>query len=522
MHWAYKIANEIIEKYPNKEVYVCASGISPSGSVHIGNFREVITTYFVVKALNKLGKKTKFIFSWDDFDRLRKVPKNINSSFEEYIGRSYSNIPDPHGCHASYAEHFEKEFETSLSKFGIEIEFIYQSKEYTSGRYNHEILYALEKRNEIYDILMKFKTSAPNSNERNEFYPITVYCEACQKDHTMITHFNSENKSLQYRCNCGFANQLFVLTAKNIKLNWKIDWAMRWMKEDVVFEPGGRDHSSETGSYNVSKEIAKEIFNFEAPRYAPYEFIGIKGQNQKMSSSSGNIITPSELLNIYLPEIILFMFAKYNPTASFNIGLDEDVIKNYSEFERYYSNYKNKTLNDSTIKDSLELADHRKRNVDYPKFNHVASILPLVNFKLDLLHEVFTKNGESYSFNEIQKISDLAEYWIKNYYPQRNRMINQHQATDYYSTLTTQQKDWLKTLCNLIQTTGDQDLNNLMKQIYSICFDEDKKIMKSNQKQLFTMIYQLVLNEPSGPPIPLLFQVINTKQLLSLLDFTIC
>ena len=85
MHWAYEVAHELIRKHPNKETFVCASGISPSGSVHIGNFREIVTTYFVVRALQDLGKKTRFIFSWDDYDRFRKVPKNIDLSFENIL-----------------------------------------------------------------------------------------------------------------------------------------------------------------------------------------------------------------------------------------------------------------------------------------------------------------------------------------------------------------------------------------------------------------------------------------------------
>lgn len=72
----------------------------------------------------------------------------------------YCDIPDPSGCHNSYAEHFEKEFETSLQAFGIEVEFIYQHDEYRSGRYNKNILEALYKRKEIYDILMDFKTES--------------------------------------------------------------------------------------------------------------------------------------------------------------------------------------------------------------------------------------------------------------------------------------------------------------------------------------------------------------------------
>lgn len=344
MHWAYEVAHELIRKHPNKETFVCASGISPSGSVHIGNFREIITTYFVVRALQDLGKKTRFIFSWDDYDRFRKVPKNIDPSFAKYIGMPYSDIPDPYGCHNSYAEHFEKEFEKSLQVFGVEVEFIYQHAEYRSGRYNKNILEALYKRKEIYDILMSFKTGECSEEERESFYPVTLYCEKCEKDATTITHFDEVLKTVRYECECGNQNELSVLNTNIMKLNWKIDWPMRWMIGDVIFEPGGRDHSSETGSYNVSKEIAMEIFNREAPHYVSYDFIGIKGNHEKMSSSSGNSIIPSELLKVYLPEVILFMFAKYRPNAAFHIGLDEDVIRNYTEYERLKESYENKML----------------------------------------------------------------------------------------------------------------------------------------------------------------------------------
>ena len=115
MHWSDEIAKRIIERRPDKEEYVCAAGISPSGSVHIGNFRDVATSFFVVKALERAGKKARLLFSWDEFDRLRKVPKNVEAvrdDFGQYIGYPYVDAPDPFGdCHATYAEHFEKEFE---------------------------------------------------------------------------------------------------------------------------------------------------------------------------------------------------------------------------------------------------------------------------------------------------------------------------------------------------------------------------------------------------------------------------
>lgn len=519
MHWAYKIANELINKYPNKDTYVCASGISPSGSVHIGNFREVLTTYFVVKALNNLGKNTKFIFSWDDYDRFRKVPKNVDPNFQQYIGKPYVDIPDPFGCHSSYAEHFESEFEYSLKMFGIEIEFIYQHREYRSGRYNTQILHAIRQRKEIYDNLMKYKTNQPSKEARDSFYPITLYCENCGKDDTEIIHFDEQNEMVEYSCTCGFNHKVYILQANHIKLNWKIDWPMRWMLEDVIFEPGGRDHSSETGSFNVSKEIAKSIFGYEAPHYTPYDFIGIKGENGKMSSSTGNSITPNDLLKIYLPEIILFMFAKYKPTTAFNIGMDEDVLKNYTEYERFKLSYINHSLQDEDIKYAIRLSEISKTNEALPKFSQIASVLPLVNFNVNLLQNVLEKTGVHYDIVSIKKISDRAENWIKDCYPSKNTIVCQQKATEFYQTLNTNERNWVHQLKTLVESHINLIDEQFMKNVYSICHNDDKKIMKANQKQLFTIVYRLVLNNPMGPPLPLLIQAIGKDKLIYLLDF---
>ena len=95
MNWAREIALEIIEKRPNEEVYNVACGVSPSGFVHIGNFREIVTPYFVAEALAKLGKKVRFILSVDEFDRFRKVPGNIPAEYAKYIGMPYVDIPSP-------------------------------------------------------------------------------------------------------------------------------------------------------------------------------------------------------------------------------------------------------------------------------------------------------------------------------------------------------------------------------------------------------------------------------------------
>ncbi|MED1009296.1 lysine--tRNA ligase [Bacillus mycoides] len=495
MHWAYEVAHELIRKNPNKETFVCAAGISPSGSVHIGNFREIVTTYFVVRALQDLGKKTRFIFSWDDYDRFRKVPKNIDPSFAKYIGMPYCDIPDPYGCHNSYAEHFEKEFEKSLQAFGIEVEFIYQHAEYRSGRYNENILESLYKRKEIYDILMGFKTGIHREEDRENFYPVTLYCESCGKDTTTITHFDEVLKTVRYDCECGNQNKLSILNTSQMKLNWKIDWPMRWMIEDVIFEPGGRDHSSETGSYNVSKEIAREIFNCEAPQYVAYDFIGIKGHHEKMSSSSGNSITPRDLLKVYVP----------------------DVIRNYTEYERLKDSYENKTLKNEDLFDAIKLSRLDSRFKEYPKFNQVAGTLPLLNFDSSILQDILEKIDRSYALPEMIAISNRAEYWIRNFQSKKLIAVNKEKNTEFYNTLDERQKKWLVEVCKIIRSNNDH--SKLMEQLYTICHHENKKIMKENQKQLFTILYRLIMNQSSGPRIPLLIHVVGARKFVTLLDF---
>ena len=139
MNWAKEIAKKIIEERPNEEVYTVASGVSPSGFVHIGNFREIATPYLVAKELRKLGKKVRYILSFDEFDRFRKVPGNIASSYEKYIGMPYTEIPSPFTENESYASYMENRFLNELKAMDVDVECIYQAKEYQSGRYNKYI-----------------------------------------------------------------------------------------------------------------------------------------------------------------------------------------------------------------------------------------------------------------------------------------------------------------------------------------------------------------------------------------------
>ena len=176
MNWAHEVALKIINERPNEEVYTVASGVSPSGLVHIGNFREIATPYLVVKELRKLGKKVRYILSFDEFDRFRKVPGNIDHSYEQYIGMPYTSIPSPFKEGESYALSMENRFLDELKAMDVEVECIYQTHEYKSGRYNKYIKIAMDNRDKIFNIIDEFRTQDSTIEERENYYPISIYC----------------------------------------------------------------------------------------------------------------------------------------------------------------------------------------------------------------------------------------------------------------------------------------------------------------------------------------------------------
>src|ERR1700749_1708682 len=136
--WVARTADRVratSERWHPGEVPTCASGISPSGPVHLGNLRELMTPHFVADEVRKQGGPCRHILSWDDYDRLRRVPAGFPESFAEHIGRPLSAVPDPCGGHPSWAEHLREPLRESLARLGVLVTEISQTQMYTSGAY---------------------------------------------------------------------------------------------------------------------------------------------------------------------------------------------------------------------------------------------------------------------------------------------------------------------------------------------------------------------------------------------------
>jgi lysyl-tRNA synthetase, class I len=331
-HWADRNANQIVQRKGEKTEYVCASGITPSGTVHIGNFREIISVELVVRALRDLRKKVRFIYSWDDFDVFRKVPANMPNQDEltEYLRRPITHVPDPHGVESSYARANECDVEAVLHRVGIDPEYLYQAEKYAAGTYAEGMRLALENESIIRTILNKHRSSPLDET----WSPVSVFCSACDKDTTKVEAWDSA-WVITYTCeSCGNHEDIDLRTSKGAKLVWRIDWPMRWKYEDVDFEPAGKEHHSAGGSFDTAKEIVKSVYSSSAPVSFKYDFISIKGMGGKISSSLGNVVSLEDVLEIYQPEIVRFLFAGTRPDSEFAISFDLDVIKIYEDYDK--------------------------------------------------------------------------------------------------------------------------------------------------------------------------------------------
>jgi len=529
MHWSEILAQRVIDRNPDKEEYVCAAGISPSGSIHIGNFRDIATSYFVVLALRKFGKKARFVHSWDDFDRLRKIPANVakaSADMEKYIGRALADVPNPfmgEDDAPTYAAHFEREFMESMEAFGITPTFRNQADMYRAGTYTKEVLLALRERGRIFDILDSFRTQDAEENERDNYFPVAIYCPICGRDTTKIHDYDDDAHVAHYTCKCGHQSEFDFNTDFNCKLAWKVDWAMRWGYEGIDFEPGGQDHASPSGSFQTSQVIAREIFGIEAPIFQGYSFIGLKGATGKMSGSSGLNLTPRTLLKIYEPEVILWLYSRADPMHSFDFCFDDGILRQYTEFDRMYGNVANGMAGE------LEQAimyncTINGRTLDTVSMTWLVQFGSVVNFNPGVLETVFGKIGTPYKVEEFARRLELARNWLEMCSPESVNHINACRNWAAYDAFS---EDERKEIAALHQNLSNNEyaLDGLNAMLYAIPAQvfgtiDDAKRKKTLQAAFFKNVYKLLISKEQGPRLYLFLYALEREEYMHLLDFS--
>jgi lysyl-tRNA synthetase class 1 len=521
-HWADQAAARVVAANPSQDIYTVASGITPSGTVHIGNFREVITVDLVARALRSLGKKVRFIYSWDDFDTLRKVPKNLPSQdmLAENLRRPISRVPDPFGKAKSYAAHNEQEFEEQIKHVGIAPEFLYQSDRYAGALYADSIRLALENTDKIKEILNQYRSEPLAA----DWLPTAIYCSRCQRDQMDYERYPG-GYTYEYRCGlCHNEESVDIRSTANLKLNWRTDWPMRWAYEKVDFEPGGKDHSSDGGSFDTAKQIVKALWGRDAPQYLQYDFVSIKGKAGKMSSSSGELITLAQALEVYEPQMVRWIFANQRPNTDFAISFDADVIKVYEEFDKTEAIALGpQPANPGkwpVLRRAYELSCVGEIPSSAPfraPFRELSGRLQIVDGDAERAWERWYSNLAKTPEDKALFISRAhrAWNWVTDSAPDEFRYhINKAPVA---FALSQYQTEALRLLLDLLDKV---DLNAIEpKDLNQRLFDDIiHKTGRENGKEFFEAVYQKVISRDQGPRLPMFLKDLGADRVRKLLS----
>ncbi len=537
-HWSEYIAEEVLGQFPDEKVYTTAAGISPSGTVHFGNFRDVITAYAVSRALSARGKESHLLYSWDDFDRFRKVPANVSEDFAKYVGTPLARIPDPEGKLESYARRFEIPFEEAMKELKMDMVYRYQSREYPAGTYSESMKEALTKRKEIAKILLSFMSDKAKEEKKiNEaeyienYYPVQVYSRFSGNDNTKVLSYDGEY-GITYKCfDTGKEDTADIRTDGLTKLQWKVDWPMRWRHEGVVFEPGGHDHASPGSSYDIGTVMSPQIFSRPAPVFAEYKFVGIQGLGAKMSGSKGNAISPSELLEIYEPALLKWLYFKKTPAQAFALSFDTEVYRQYEEFDKEIALSKEGKL-DGFSSRALELAlegFENMKDINHIPFRQAVAFGQIVQWDLEKMMDLLKSVDLSYDKNGVEIRLVRAKNWLTKYNPDEMIVIRDDVNKEYLAAMSDDAKKYVAELHDYL--TGEiASIEELEQKVYAIPKDArpddsvgqdslDQKENAKRQRAFFKDVYNLLISKDTGPRLSTFIWALPRQKVIELLDF---
>ena len=501
-HWIERIAEDL-SKW-DVDNHVVASGTSISGSIHIGNSCDVFIANAVTKALKKIGKSSKTLWIADDHDPLRKVPYPLPAEYEKYLGMPYSQIPCPEACCENFVEHFEKPFLDTLDDFGIELKTYSGAKMYQDGIYTDYIRTALENADRIRDIFNKYREHPL----KEDWLPYNPVCESCGRVNTTYAFdFNGDN--IHYRCECGHKGEMDIKSGAG-KLTWRVEWAARWKILGVTCEPFGKDHAAHGGSYDVSKLISKEIFNYQAPYPVPYEWITLKGD--AMSKSKGVFFTPGQWLEIAHPETLNYFIFRSKPMKhkDFNPSMPFlDFMEQYDRVERIYFNKEDaasqkeeeklkKIYDISKIKESEKMPfqpSYRFLTVAYQiAKDDTEKVFQILKKNSQLPEEM--SNKDFFEINEDDRIRltmrlNQVKNWLELYAPDFVKFKVQQKIPKV--ELNESQKEFLLKVARILETS-DPTPEELHDEMYVLMRQLDMKPQKA-----FQAAYKILIGKKQGP-----------------------
>ncbi len=498
---AKKILRERKKYIEKKNKIILQTGYGPSGLPHIGTFGEVARTSMVVNALNKLTDIPKEIITFsDDMDGLRKIPDNIPNSdlLKNNLHKPLTTVPDPFKKFKSFGEHNNEMLKNFLNNFNFLYTFKSSTELYKSGFFNETLNLILKNYKDIMEIIIP-TLGKERQKSYSPFLPICPDTGAVLE--IPISEIDEKNYKIVFDNN-GKKLEKSILDG-NCKLQWKVDWAMRWYALEVDFEMYGKDLIE---SAILSTKIIK-LLGMQNPSGFAYElFLDEKGE--KISKSKGNGITIDEWLDYASPESLsLFMYQ--NPKRAKKL-YKEVVPKAVDEYLE--------SLEKGKKQNELELLLNpvwHVHNGIIPKENNIMTFSMLLNLvetsnanSKELLWKFVKKYKPNISEKDHPIFDNLIGYAIKYF----NDVIKKNKK---YKKPNNNEKKALEALIVSLEKCSDKmQPEEIQTQIYTVGKENG---YKDNLRDWFKLIYQVVFGDENGPRMGFFISFFGVKETTELI-----
>ena len=477
------------------------TGYGPSGLPHIGTFGEVARTSMMMNALKQLTDlPTEIITFSDDLDGLRKVPDNVPNQklLEANLHKPLTEVPDPFEKFKSFGEHNNEMLKNFLNNFNFSYNFKSSTSLYKSGFFNSTLKLILEN----YDGILNIILPTLGKDRKKTYSPFLPICP--ESGHVLeipILEIDKNNSKIIFDNN-GKKLEKSILDG-NCKLQWKVDWAMRWYALDVDFEMYGKDLIE---SAILSTKIIKLIGKNNPSGFAYELFLDEKGE--KISKSKGNGITIDQWLEYASPESLsLYMYQNPKRAKKLYKEIVPKAVDEYLDF-----------IQKAKKQDELQVLMNpvwHVHNGEIPRENSIMSFSMLLNLvetsnadSKDLLWKFVKKYKPDINEKDYPIFDGLVGYAIKYF----NDVIKSQKN---YKQPNKEEKSALEVLIKTLEKCNDQ---MLPEDIQTLIYSTGKENGYSeNLRDWFKLIYQVVFGDENGPRMGFFisfFGVKETKELI--------
>ena len=511
--WPFMEAEKLLRRvrkekdYHDNRVVIFETGYGPSGLPHIGTFGEVVRTSMVMRAFQEIAPNPTELYCFsDDMDGLRKVPDNVPNTdlIQKYIGRPLTQVPDPFGEESSFGESNNLRLRQFLDQFGFRYSFKSATDLYNSGFFDSILLKVLEKYDEIMDVVLPSlgRINPERKDSYSPFMPISNISGCVLQ--TRILERNISKGTVVFEEEDGSIVETPV-TGGRCKLQWKVDWAMRWAAFPVDYEMYGKDLIS---SYELSSRICN-ILGQHPPDGVAYELFLDEG-GQKISKSRGNGLSIEEWLK-YAPEEVLTFYMYQKPQAAKR--LHYDIIPRFiDDYDKHLSNIISQSC-EEVYNNPIWHVHKGKVPDDTPNSITFAMLLNLIsasgardkNIIWEFIHKYHSDIPEVL-VNTIDARIDYAMRFCHDFILPSRR----------YHTPSEQERDAIidlrSDLAKVLDDTPDGDA------LQNIIYDIGKRHNFNPMKLWFQALYSILLGQQHGPRFGSFIAIYGIDRTLTLID----